>query len=559
MPPFNQANQNNYKETFRDRTFWVEVSFFKAFDSNSEEESSPDSSNTQQVDQTNSSQNEILIDGSSGLSEINLTEMSVPNWILKAVEILGPRLLSISDSETGRISPTNNNSNNSSTSWLNSLSQGLKIYFQKSSFFHYDLNEEKSLVLQPFLDNLVRNGIVSIVKRSMLKSLCPIGLAPKRDNKWRFIYDCRNLNKSSPFNTKTSFISARKIEGFLANKTWTASVDLSNAYWTIPLSEDTAPFFGFKFQGNYYHWNRMPFGWNGAPAVFQKALTISLLDFPFKNRVRHYFDDLLVAGDSYKETYLLFKRLISHLQSKGWKINEKKCEKPSRFINYLGFKWDLINKVIKPSDKSLPLLNSLNPNLTELEIFGVLNFYSFCSENLMIQIQIIRLKWQHLTFLQKTKILEELKNKLFRGRKIQKNFKFKKSKSIFIDATKSSYGWVCGLKVGGSLKLKEIDIASSELRAIYLSLLENSFSPFTRVNVFTDNSNVFHWLSKGYTHARGILKNQIYRGKLLENIFRYFRDNKLNLKVNLIKSEENPADWFSRNEINTTLKRNQGI
>ena len=85
---------------------------------------------------------------------------------------------------------------------------------------------------------------------------------------------------------------------------WMASVDLQDAYYTIPVHPDHQKYLTFSWQHKYYKFTCLPNGYAYAPMIFTK-----LLKHPFsflRRRGHHsiiYIDDAYLQGDSYDACY----------------------------------------------------------------------------------------------------------------------------------------------------------------------------------------------------------------------------------------------------------------
>ncbi|XP_072791715.1 uncharacterized protein [Taeniopygia guttata] len=63
---------------------------------------------------------------------------------------------------------------------------------------------------------------------------------------------------------------------------WYATIDISNAFFSIPLAAECRPQFAFTWRGVQYTWNRLPQGWKHSPTIchglIQTALEKALRD-----------------------------------------------------------------------------------------------------------------------------------------------------------------------------------------------------------------------------------------------------------------------------------------
>jgi hypothetical protein len=120
----------------------------------------------------------------------------------------------------------------------------------------------------------------------------PISVEPKKP---RMIHDDRFLNlwsKDSPFQLET----LKSIPSWATREIFT--IDLKSGYHHIKISKDSRKYFGFLWEGNFYVYTVMPFGWKCAPFIFQSitsAVAVYLRSMGVASQV--YLDDFIVQAD----------------------------------------------------------------------------------------------------------------------------------------------------------------------------------------------------------------------------------------------------------------------
>ena len=60
---------------------------------------------------------------------------------------------------------------------------------------------------------------------------------------------------------------------------WFTVVDLSNAFFSIPIHKDSQFWFAFTYQGKSYTYTRLPQGFADSPTIFSQAITSCLASF----------------------------------------------------------------------------------------------------------------------------------------------------------------------------------------------------------------------------------------------------------------------------------------
>ena len=77
--------------------------------------------------------------------------------------------------------------------------------------------------------------------------------------------------------------------------------DLKNAYFQIPLDEESRQYTTFAVPGSgLWQFKRMPFGLTNAPTTFQRLID-SLFGPEMEPNVLGYLDDIIIATDTFEE------------------------------------------------------------------------------------------------------------------------------------------------------------------------------------------------------------------------------------------------------------------
>lgn len=151
---------------------------------------------------------------------------------------------------------------------------------------------------KPFVEKTIRDGCESGAMRCwgqvgrVEPPLCvsPITIEPSKP---RFCHDQRYFNlwmKPVDF----SLPSIRSIPALGAS--FLMTFDLKAAYYNFQIHPDDVTYFGFEWDGFYYVYNVMPFGWSVSPCCLQsftEAIMFFLLSFDIPGLV--YLDDFAIA------------------------------------------------------------------------------------------------------------------------------------------------------------------------------------------------------------------------------------------------------------------------
>ena len=129
------------------------------------------------------------------------------------------------------------------------------------------------------------------------------------------------------------------VKDLLCPNDWLATIDLKDAYFTVPIHHSYRKFLRFCWRDIIYQFSCMPFGLCSAPRTFSKILKPVASSLREKGiRCVFYLDDILILGSSSPECLNNTKLTVNLLQSLGFVINEEKSKLvPAQQVEYLGF------------------------------------------------------------------------------------------------------------------------------------------------------------------------------------------------------------------------------
>lgn len=141
-----------------------------------------------------------------------------------------------------------------------------------------------------------------------------------------------------------------------------STIDLKDAYFLINIHQESRKYLRFKFNGNLYQFNVLPFGLNTAPYVFTKIMKpVARLLRSMGYLSTFYLDDIWLFGQTYNECFNNINVTKQLLQSLGFIINlEKSSFVPSHECKFLGNVIDSIKLEIRlPNDKVERIKNEI--------------------------------------------------------------------------------------------------------------------------------------------------------------------------------------------------------
>lgn len=203
----------------------------------------------------------------------------------------------------------------------------------------------------------------------------PIVMVKKASGKLRFCLDFRKVNSVTkkdayPIPLMNSILDRLRQANYIT------TLDLSQAYFQIPLAADSREITAFTVPGmGLYQFRRMPFGLTNAPATFQRLLD-RLIGPEMQPHVYVYLDDIIIVTPTFDEHVLWLRRVLTKIRNAGLTINPDKSEFCRPEVKYLGFLVNREGLQIDP-DKVAPVVNYPAPrNVKQLRRFlGMASWY----------------------------------------------------------------------------------------------------------------------------------------------------------------------------------------
>ena len=176
-----------------------------------------------------------------------------------------------------------------------------------------------------------------IIKQIFKKVIYPTGRCPgdflsgiftrpKLDGTHRMILSLKKLNEFVYYQ-HFKMESLTNVLNMIKPGAFMASVDLKDAFYSVPIHPEHQKYFKFFWNGNYYQFAAMPNGYGPAMTIFTK-----ILKPPFSNLCTQgllsvvYVDDTYLQGDTYDECLHNVTSTLNLLTSLGFTIHFDKSQ-----------------------------------------------------------------------------------------------------------------------------------------------------------------------------------------------------------------------------------------
>lgn len=229
---------------------------------------------------------------------------------------------------------------------------------------YYRLSPEKQRILVDQVDEMLKLDVVEPCESAWQS---PVLLVTKKNGQPRFCLDSRKLNsvtKRDAYNLP--YIS--EILDNLRDARYLSSLDLSKAFWQIPIAEEDREKTAFYVPGRgTMRFKTTAFGLCNVPATQQRL--VDALFGEVDHKIFAYLDDIVIVSSSFDEHVSLLLRVLDKLRYANLTINLDKCEFFRSSLKYLGYVVDA-NGLRTDPDKVEAILNFATPtNRKELKRF----------------------------------------------------------------------------------------------------------------------------------------------------------------------------------------------
>ncbi len=255
---------------------------------------------------------------------------------------------------------------------------------------------------KPFKDELLAEAVQAMLDKGAIKEVMDnspgfysrLFMVPKKGTaKWRPVIDLSALNNYlviPHFKMET----AELIRASLQPHEWVTSVDLTDAYFHIPIHPKFRHYFRFQHRNRIFEFWATPFGLATAPLEFtDQAKQLNKIAMELGFRLNQYLDDWI-------DRCLILLHLLIYL---GFVPNFKKCElTPKQEFDFVGTHYQLHSSRVAPTTDRIMSIHSKTTRFIDspyqtarqfMSLIGLLNS-TFLQVEQMGRLHIRPLQWQ---------------------------------------------------------------------------------------------------------------------------------------------------------------------
>ena len=230
-------------------------------------------------------------------------------------------------------------------------------------------NSHQHSIVNAEIAKLLAKGVIVPAAQETEEFISTIFLRPKKDGTHRTILNLKACNEFIAYHhfkmdTLEAAVNMMRPGCFMA------SVDLKDAYYTVPIHPSHQKYLKFCFDSAFYKYTCLPNGLASAPRIFTKLLKPVYATLRSMGHLNSgYIDDSYLQGDNSKEchrnvidTIMLFTKLGFHIHP------EKSVFIPSQKLTFLGFVLDSIAMTVTPTGEKVQRILSVCTTLLQTQM-----------------------------------------------------------------------------------------------------------------------------------------------------------------------------------------------
>ena len=215
------------------------------------------------------------------------------------------------------------------------------------------INPKNQAEIDSQLQKLVSQGAIEpVTPGESIDFISPCILIKKSDGiSFRMVIDLRFLNSrlsNTEFNQKVATFN--EILAILGSTNFKklSVLDISSAYYAIPLTEDSKNISYLPLDGYYRHVS-LPMGLKNSASVFSNVMLKMLGHLRTNHGRHHYLDDLIVVASSETEMLTRLEQLFKRIIAANLELSAKKAIFFGKSVKFLGHEFNT-DREVKPID-----------------------------------------------------------------------------------------------------------------------------------------------------------------------------------------------------------------
>ena len=256
---------------------------------------------------------------------------------------------------------------------------GLKIDFETNPRQQFLPNCTRSLnetsIIDAEINKLLSKRVIEPTGHCHNEIISDVFVREKKDGTHRMILNLKKLNLHAhkihfKMDTLNTILKLVERDCFMA------SIDLKDAYYSVPIASSHRKYLKFSWKGHLYQFTCLPNGLSCGPRKFTKLLKPALSDLHLRGHISSgYIDDLYLQGKTYEDCVHNVIDTVTKVDSLGLIVHpDKSVFIPSQQLVILGFVLNSVTMTVTLTrEKALTLqtacqtlLNTTLPTIREV-------------------------------------------------------------------------------------------------------------------------------------------------------------------------------------------------
>lgn len=202
-----------------------------------------------------------------------------------------------------------------------------------------------------------------------------IVLVKKKNGSFRLCVDFKSLNRlveRDHFPLPVIEDQIAKLDGMK----YFSTMDMKNGFFHVDLTEDSKKYTSFVTENGQFEFNKLPFGYTNAPAIFSRYVAKILHPFVKSGELIVFMDDIMLCSKTVHQHLDLLRRVFATLKDNGVKLNLEKSRFLVTRVDFLGY--SISFNQISPCDRHVEAVREIPvpQNAKSLQRFlGLMSYF----------------------------------------------------------------------------------------------------------------------------------------------------------------------------------------
>ena len=227
--------------------------------------------------------------------------------------------------------------------WILNAVQGCdieldRIPYQSSVPPPLNFTEAECNYMDREVETLLKKGVVKESRKENGDYFSNVFLRPKKDGSYRIILNLKHFNTWVTYR-HFKMDSLKSAISLMTPNCYMASIDLKDAYYSVPVKEEFQKFLKFQWKGHIFKFVCLPMGLTSSPRIFTKITKPVYATLRQKGHINSgYIDDIYLQGSDVKDRENNIRDTVHILQDSGFTIQPTKSVfRPTQILSHLGF------------------------------------------------------------------------------------------------------------------------------------------------------------------------------------------------------------------------------